>query len=1637
MKAFLTFDFFLHDWGTPNGQLWLWVQPCVPSESLEKYLGLMLTPEGLDFDLLQPTNEECGSQEGLVPVPFPAGLDLSLLLHPGGPPLVEIPRRTRLKVLKPECLLELNSRERVTGEDAVIEDQPEECDAGRFLPSEGEPFARTYERMLLAAIDPTPACRVSGVELADFLRLALWMGSRWVISPEAVEGASADPALMDLPGLPGASNERTTNLHSLLGHLFCLGGSAQIAGLAASPALTLKLVGPAGSARELPLVPAPEASRLATYLSTVDAVVADPGRVIQASWNCRAEDPREQLEHDLDRRVYARPRSVTFSRRELGNAFPGERVFSMIRREGAGAGPDDKEARSLRWLRIVPEKDVFDPRPSLHLRLVDTYRVQLLAYRKAPKAGWPTGPKEEPDPWCLVAIVPEPQEAAAFTAEAAGDGAVPPGFRLLDAAFQPVAFEPIGWVRFLADEHPVLLVGVPASVLSSRGEGGAGAAAPDTGTCLALFDRGARIRADWEAAGARSGGFWRWDSTGPEDAGRPAGKFDSLVVENPDAFGSAAGVQVAVSASFEGDCDYQLARSLSRIEGVLGVAFRETGSSGAQADFDEDARNFSALNVFASDAPTSGGTPAIERHLNVDSELYPVFRRCDASPWFQWYHFVYRMPGRFASVSAADVRKDLRDVYFNRRRRSLRLTVEHALGAEHELPDAPSLSSRLDFPVALPMDVGDDREPNETAGSEGVRHLLTVERRAGATDDLGALVVRLRTEWLHPPAAEKRTRSAPGEKDTSSKRWARYTAAWAAVAEIAAADEVRLDLVQYGYDRARAQGSRTDSGWACLATSRIGDVESAKLVASCRAWLDGETLPPSGEWTVTVPLSSVTRSGDLGCARLTVRRPRELFAEEATDFTLVRTRDRKASVQADGDQDHRAWDVELVPQGDPDRSGLGRWVEGLRTRRGAVPGSGKTHDQGRTLLQAAGAILEEADESSVFLLGSLRNASPGALAEVTVCPLAFEPVGTDEHLGPATMPVLRKYFEAIDEALAFGLAGHLVDVPGAWRDRVRRIEERIPDLRALLGEASCRLRPAYEAVEGEVSGMADLLRTLAPNAENAEVRGALLAWVDRALAASPSVWGSAKAVQYTCAYFPGHGGVPRDLVSARTVRVLDTAREGAPRVVRAGLEAVPPAASIPGWLGFLEVLPDADYGGSFLYTTERDVPPVALEPLATGLADSTGLQASASAYGLRFDRIELPDGWMAASDAASRFRVRLPSREPLVDPVLAWSGNLKGAEESIPEAFLKLGDAISRTALLSGRLSRAAGEADRMRVLAKTSDPIGTPGVDEVVVSAVFVVRTDEDGSVVNDLFRIANGPPPPAPATAPPPPDALGLFFDLLQWNAGNALPRPERLFDPEVISTVRRMLSREPGDGHPRGVGDIENHLACLVPRGDCLEVEGFPPGTLEAYLLEPATPMAQGAPEEGGARALVLLVSRRFSIWRRRRISLQQLRNEATETAETRPFAGPFRSGTSAVGGEEVSCATQSGRWSRDPVRLKRSCTAASLVEAWGPMDPLWRTARLSVTVFEIGRVDLPAERVEDPSAGEEIETVHEDRFPVIALGFLPRAVDGPADQREIVETWFPEPYRRFAVDLQWYSESNEQLLRLNGMLVEIEA
>lgn len=1642
MKIDLTYNFFLHEWGTPTGRLWLWLQPCLARKDLERYLEHMSHPQDLGFHLYRLGGIDCESGEDLVPVPFPAGVDLEVITGPGEPAVASVSRRARLRVLKPGLLEKQNAATRkASGEDAVIEDSPKECDTGAFLPHEKETFAAAYQRMLREAIDPGSKCSVSFDELADFLRLALWMGSRWVVSPESVEGVETDAALMALPHTSGDPKARTTNLHSLLGHLVCLGGVAEAAGLAAKPGLAIRFSDATGWNRELPLAPGPgDPARLAAYFSSVGSVVADPGRVVRAFWNCRPEDPGKALDFDLETRVYVRPRSITLSRSELRGAFNAKPAFSLVRRDREPGETKDEDAGRLRTLRVVPLKDVFTKRPNLQLRLVDTYRVQVLPYRSAPALGWAPSTNIGDEAWCLAAVVPRREEAMAFAAEAASGGGIPASFRLLDAAFQSLPFEPVGWVSLLAPDGPGLLLAVPAKCLRPEppSNGRTGSPGKDKGTYLAVFDRGTVLSADWQAPSARSGGHWLWEGAAFGGGGKPEGKFDTIVVENPAALHPEGDEGVAAAASFEGDCDYQFARSISRMEGVLGVAFDVTGAGGAQGDCDEDARNFSALNVFATDSPAPGAAPEIDRlHLNADSELYPVLSRCEPASYFQWYHFVYRMPGRFASVKASKVREELRALYLRRRVRTLRFTVEHALGVEHVLSDDPTLSCRLDFPVVLPMDAGDDQEGETRRGRDDARSFLVVDYEEGAADRLGAVSLRLRLEWLSAPVAEKRNETGAGGKDSDPRAWARFTTAWSAIAELAAAGEVRLELHQYGFDKAGARADQPGSGWPCLATDRIGDAAVSQLVASCRDWLEGKPLPADGLWSASVPLSGVSRAGDLGVIRLTVQRPLELIPGHPSSFALVRPRKRSAAPSADGSRDERPFDVELVPSAHADSAGLKQWIEGLSTGDGVVPAMGKTYEDGRMLLQASGAHLEGADAGAVFLLGALRNAIPDARAQVAVCPLAFKPVATDEYLGPATLHLLRRYFEAVDDYLAFGLEGELACPPKTWASKIRQIEGRTADLRELLGEACRGLLPAYEARGNEVSGMADVLRELAGSVAPSKLRESVLKWLARELEASPAVYGSSKALQYTRVHFPGGGGVPRDLVGVRTWRQLRPGQPEVPRETTVGLEGIPSVDPGPGWFGFFDVLPDAEYGNEFHYTASADPPAVRLEPLSVRLAGLKTLPSTAKPYGLVDDRVELPDGWMYAGPKASfdPCPIRLPSREPMVDPVAAWAGNLDTGGEEVSSAVRRLESAISRAELLSGRLVGATTEGDRLRVVARTKDAVGLPTLDGGIASAVFVIRSDEEGTVENDSFRIGSEDSTAKAGAKVADPDVLKLFFELLSWRRGGALANQDGLLAPNVVSYVREMLSRgSDRDELAKPTSDASGAVT-LVQQGTELVFDAQPAAPLGAFLLESVSADAKGNADMEGARSLVLLVSRKCPIWRRQRVSLQQSRNERSRTDAERPFAAAFSSRSNIVGAEELSYPGIPRGWTGPAAHLGRSCQVSELVSAWGSLDPLWRTARLSVTVFEVGRIDLPSERVDDAIGEEEALTVHEDRFPIVVRKFESRAPGDPNDPRDLAEEWFPEPYRRFSVDLQWFSESNQQILRLSEMPVEI--
>ena len=287
---------------------------------------------------------------------------------------------------------------------------------------------------------------------------------------------------------------------------------------------------------------------------------------------------------------------------------------------------------------------------------------------------------------------------------------------------------------------------------------------------------------------------------------------------------------------------------------------------------------------------------------------------------------------------------------------------------------------------------------------------------------------------------------------------------------------------------------------------------------------------------------------------------------------------------------------------------------------------------------------------------------------------------------------------------------------------------------------------------------------------------------------------------------------------------------------------------------------------------------------------------------------------------APRLPVALASRETLKPPQHEWTGMLAALQDqpAIPQPLAE--KAFMRGALAAwespeqGRALRVIGAGVESGAGTRQTASIHFPrsgNLDDFVLSSVFRIDADEEGSFTNDAFhlRIGTGDAPDlAPAAAAPVGERLDeKTLRLLQTL--KAEPQIEALSDaaladvtdPTVIEDIRKLIAPiEPLDLASRSRDEaLSFRIDPDESGGDLLEVRieidaqaSIRPRAVEVLVLRS---------EDGADRrepGVWVMINLELPVWNRWLVSLRQERNAPDEEAAAHDFALQFGQSSQAV-------------------------------------------------------------------------------------------------------------------------------------------
>jgi hypothetical protein len=1327
----LTFDLFQHVQGS-DWTLWACIQPHVRLE-LENGQVRSFAPLNAWATTADTGRTHCyqlAAHEGqptpgdrylYVPVNFASDVNLRLTLS-GASQVVTLQSNRR-------AALHVADVARFESDNRPAEVLRKERSEGERVPTGAGPVAAVFNHHIQTAHADG---RLTTEALAAHLQLTFWGGTERVLTRAAINNLDAGDVAI-FPG--GPADRRVTNVHSMLGMMFRLGGSADWPRLREVNTLRIECLHPGENNPVCSNLVARDG--IAELFETLPRAAVDPEARISAAWSRPYRDT-----------VWAAEASTSFVREaEVGSTT----YFRRRTEEGESAG--DLRLNDVERLVVFPPRGQDGTQPPLpgeksaiQVRLWDAFSVRVERYREFPEDASRMLLRVTPrtdEQGTFRALLDDPQHGvllreAKFLFSSAADT------RALESRTYVGTFD-LPWDTPRRTE--------PAPTVLFHG------ARPTQPEAFLLVPRDYPITLTQVGESAERGSTdpirWEWKP--------PAGIVPAVAFDTLEAKWENLTIEEAPSldkwwkdahplATFKNRFTFSFAEGRHSVDGLLDVRYPDPdGGTAGEAAFLEDLVNYNALRAFQEvGAPGSGAVCADGRceALNPVSDLFPAERDAlassDAMPHHR-YTVRYRHPFQpegwveGGGPSPAAWYRSEYERAGREERLGFSLFHTYRVTAQLRALDA-RVSTRWDWPVAnaARAHAAPAPGPGTGDGREEPPPLLKVELLPAAQGNM------VRVVW------NQIVLTAPGTSDT--RALAAYRSAWQTVAEFAAASraEVVGCHLRFYLDEAAntlnqpvpQRRDEPDPTGAVAGLRSVAGVcatwDATELKIAALAALQAGDPGPLKEARLPCAAAGalpIEREASISEFRLRIERRDPPHAEGGARWKILRPPRGTTGELAEIVDPRAPRSLDPVPVRDAVvEKDVEAWVQSLRASESAItptsskPGEEEEWRDRRNRIGSAGL-------QGRWMAPDKPIRTDTSPVRAALCPVAFRPLRPHARLGAATALVVERYFAILQPLVDCGVRAWKDRDAEFWRDHLNRIrrlvdgegagaEERCRNSFLGLAGAAAQLLFPLPALGAAHPAAQPLIRHLLPRAAPGAdgllwspsgepcppvLRAAryLNHHVAERILHRPDLYASAKAFLVTYLEAPGGDTLNRDLfqLHARKIPSVDAteATAGAEPPLEDDdrffySEALRPDAGVQ-WLGFVEELDDARYGDVLAL---QQLEPVRFE---TWL-DAATVEAPGQEIRMEGDRVVLPTGSVDVDRrghpvGTGRRHIDLASRRPVIPPDRVYVGPLSlrsgatlgeiGDVDRIPQRF-------DPQALLRGEIE-AVADATRSAVL--------------------------------------------------------------------------------------------------------------------------------------------------------------------------------------------------------------------------------------------------------------------------------------------------------------------------------------------------
>ena len=1645
-SLYITLDLHAHRWLEPDADdaaIWLCLQPHVKladNEDVKIRFGDLRyfvenCANGSRFDY-RLVDEEQAKTADFVPVNLPSDVDVTIRWDADGPMRAANPnqRSNDMKILyAPQ--FDSDNREKLA-DDTVGSDLAQLVDE--------EPFALAYNQALTGALDAIDRDNDLDLsDLADQLILGFWGGTRrrirgTTVECETIEFMSLqtnDP--QDASELEADPTFRTTNLHSLNGLMFKVLDKAEITELNEVRDLTIELSWAHGRA-SLVVSAQPEQGlkRMKAFFNSLPKVSGDI-----------LKELTHQNEAGIAERVYVDDQMVGFGTTKLTTRVDGQSETWFRRRAERRANPEqaftlaDLSRMVVHFGRPENAEDDQNLPPelgTLTFDVADIIEGRLTRYR--------LGGAIQESAWIVAKFSPSETDKAQYERECAGDRNCFNDKVLLKEGGTPFRADEL---RFLGsyvlpwEEDPLVPLFIVKSEDGADGEAGILGSRENVSVFIPRRDdQGNPVQVKLDPAGSRTKQEAMIDATSPRWELRrgsvlPDIEFEALRLTDPDEEIDLS--RIVLTAAFREDAEFVFANGVSRYEGVIRVNFPGLKGDQAEQDIREDLINFNTLNLYhrwpAFDEADAEDGETLPPQMNTRySELFPFWSQGDgrhtSAVAFQ-YLFKQPVQSQPGDLTGEHVRRYFEALYKAAgSERILDFRLEHSYGSELDLAQDVGVDTPLDIRPMLPSHVG---SPPARELSRVPPFFSVSFESSDATETIRLVFER---SYLNPSKAPRidgdKGRQVLAERDA-------YVNALRSLCELAFAKRLELEGQFFAFDFNRALKSEgvapliagltpVDSfegnGWPLWLNDPAQPERNLQLLAKnlLQNW---KTAPTSIQ--IELPVGNHPRISDV-CnviefsLRLS-RDPSKVPVDNPDHWTVVRQVIHPNTLDWTGPTTEVAAGV-----GD----GFKAFLSELREARAAIQPDDKTRELSGRLY---GLLSEgEATSTNAWIVPQGLKRLDEAEVMASVTPMSFVPIQEHDQLGPQTFELVKRYLNGLQNVLSLATGkwipkGTDNEIESAWKTLFARIEKNRQYISTLAERLTSLILPTHLDVRDDSKLDPEVLRSIRELTGGGRVQEKVYEEINRRLLNDVALFGNAKAMLYTrLSDSSGKAGVNHAFYEWESVRTSarGTLRDQRNLNYREGVAAL---AGEPSY-GFLETLLDEGYGNSFVlkWAQARSFESL-IEPFERN--STSGLTRDV-VIPLAGRRPRIPDPY------TPHRTVYLPSRHPIKDPILASAESFESIQknEDWAQTYRNGTQGMDIGALLAGKIKIAAGDsavyvrAPSMRILDRSKQ------LDDFLVTAVFQVWSDEEDSFSNDefIFQVSfvedgfDSRPLISKKSVRLSESFLKQLFTLSESPQISGIETLTDLIEHVEESTDLFIPCSK------RTLIDDENvtqlRLEVANDGGESLrQVKGTPAADwfYEAYLLC----FQSDADDARRPRPHYLLFATERSLWQRTSIQLLQSRNRRDLVGpDFAPIFGYLSQSVTSTVAQQYSKAESLQK----TLRLSSRKMAWSAIERQLVAQQFLRESekRLSHSVV-VSIYHVQRGRIQQGYFGSQKTPYQEEMFEFISDEVLDVVTVRPDAQDTIIR--FSRPYDAFAIDLQWYSHNNRELLRIVKIPVSI--